>query len=88
MAKSPQSRGKASYLEDLCVGQRFVSGAQLVDESQIRALVRKVDRTFAKIVVRRVRTVATQRPWGDGGSFADVRHETEDSIHERTYPCQ
>ena len=31
------------YLEDLCVAQRFVSGAYLIDEEQIRAFAKQFD---------------------------------------------
>jgi acyl dehydratase len=44
MTNSNQSgRQEALYLEDLRVGQRFVSGTQAVDEAQIRAFANQFD---------------------------------------------
>lgn len=38
-----QGGAKALYFEDLHVGQRFVSGTQQVDESQIKAFAKQFD---------------------------------------------
>lgn len=44
MANSdPQASGGGLYLEDLNLGQRFSSGTQTVDESQIKAFARQFD---------------------------------------------